>query len=109
MRDSRFNDRRSHYARSSPVCPGRDAALLRCFAEPGPRLSKQAGPAALQRTASQELRAALRPGHENSAAIQRGGHPLRNMAFREKAERRALNSGRLAFTLRNGDQKVAAA
>jgi hypothetical protein len=40
-------------------------------------------------------------------AIQRGGHPLRNIAFREEAECRALQSGRLALALRNGDQKVA--
>jgi hypothetical protein len=40
-------------------------------------------------------------------AIQRGCHPLRNIALSEKAERRALNSNHLAFALRDGDQKVA--
>src|SRR4051812_23119132 len=47
-------------------CPGRDAALLqRCFAEPGPYHTPLCVTApALQRTASQVLRAALRPGHE---------------------------------------------
>src|SRR3978361_1498719 len=47
-------------------CPGRGAALLqRCTAEPGPYQTPAfvAAPA-LQRTASQELRAALRPGHD---------------------------------------------
>jgi hypothetical protein len=36
-------------------------------AEPGPRFSEDSWAPALQRTASQELRAALRPGHEDVA------------------------------------------
>jgi hypothetical protein len=77
-------------------------------AEPGPYQTPEFATApALQRTAPQVLRAALRPGHEISTAIERGGHPLRNIVFGEKAERHALNCGRLAFALRNGDQKIA--
>jgi hypothetical protein len=43
----------------------RVALAKRCFAEPGPSLlqSQATGTPALQRTASQELRAALRPGN----------------------------------------------
>src|ERR1700730_17153752 len=48
-------------------CPGRDAALLqRCFAEPGPYQTPAPVTApALQRTVSQGLHAALRPGHRS--------------------------------------------
>ena len=48
-----------------PGAMQRVALAKRCFAEPGPpyhRVARYRAPA-LQRTASQELRAALRPGH----------------------------------------------
>src|SRR4051812_27735090 len=48
-------------------CPGRDAAFFMPLRRTGTPLSssrEQTGAPALQRTASQELRAALRPGHE---------------------------------------------
>jgi hypothetical protein len=64
--------RRGWMAGSSPAMtsarvPGamqRVALAKRCFAEPGPRFlyPTATGTPALQRTASQELRAALRPG-----------------------------------------------
>src|SRR3954469_7447362 len=52
-------------------CPGRDAALLqRCIAEPGPYQAPAFVTApALQRTASQVLRAALRPGNETRDSV----------------------------------------
>ena len=52
-------------------CPGRDAArssCKRCFAEPGPRLSKQAGPRLCSAPLREGLRAALRPGNAKSIA-----------------------------------------
>jgi hypothetical protein len=79
-------------------------------AEPGSTLtflSCNMGPGSAAHHAAKRRRAALRPGHKALAAVQRGGHPLCNIALSEKPERRALKPGRLALALRNGDQKVA--
>src|SRR3954465_8016867 len=58
-----------------PGAMQRVALAKRCFAEPGPYKPPASGTVpALQRTASQELRAALRPGHEAPRKIPpRGG------------------------------------
>jgi hypothetical protein len=59
-------------------CPGRDAARSSCEAllrRTGTPLCKVTGAPALQHTAPQELRAALRPGHA-SGVMLRPSHPV---------------------------------
>jgi hypothetical protein len=59
--------------RNAITCPGRDAAFFMPLRRTGTPVTVVASWApALQRTASQELRAALRPGHANG--LRRVGH-----------------------------------
>ena len=79
-------------------------------AEPGPYHAPVFVTApAQQRTATQVLRAALRPGHERPlAAIQRGCHPSGQVFFSEKIERDVLKFRAWSFALRGNHQKIAA-